>query len=577
MKRTILLAILPILFSACTNTTDTTNKNKNINNSQTKQSYIQTLENDNNISYEKIRNTYGGYVTSMCYTKTEDATTNMTSNPCYSCHTRGKEPNYYNDTNLQEEYNFPPEIMTNKFSNLFKDRSATVSKISDIEILTYIRESNYFDASGKIILQEELPKDWKGYRPDCYYNFDADGFDKKPNGEYTLWRAFRYYPFLGTFWPTNGSTDDVLIRLDKIFTQDTNGNFNLEVYKLNLAIVESIIKQKDINLTKRVDEEKYGVDLNQNGTLDVSSQIIVSTYDKMSYIGKAKEALREGKLHLALGLFPLNTEFLHSVRYVDWDENAKHIKMSKRLKELRYAKKYEWKTYSELNRIAQAELNEALANGNTQGVLANFRGDYENGFKNDIGWIYQGFIEAKNGDLRPQTHEETISCMGCHSHLGVTTDSIFSFARKFEGTDINSSDFGWNHWSQKGLVGVKEPHADYQINDTMYNNVYEYSFYLQNNHSGNEFRNNDEVKNKFLNADGTTKENMLRALHSDITTLLFPSYERAMDLNKRYKAMVDEQSYIYGRDANIKPMKNVFKKIDDAERTNIYDTIVQSQ
>ncbi len=576
MNRTILLAILAIFFSACAKTSDSTIID-DTNSSQTKQSYIQKLENENNISYEEIKNTYGGYVTSMCYTKTEDTTTNMVSNPCYSCHTKGKIPNYYNDTNLQQEYNFPPEIITNRFTNLFKDRSDTVSKISDEKILKYIRESNYFDNKGNIIVQAKLPKDWQGYRPDCYYHFDADGFDRKPNGEFTLWRAFRYYPFLGTFWPTNGSTDDVLIRLDEVFTKNKNGNFDKEVYELNLAIVESLIKQKDINLTETVDEEKYGVDLNQNETLDLSSQIVVSTYNKMSYIGKAKEALAQGKIHLALGLFPVNTEFLHSVRYVDWNENEGHIKMSKRLKELRYTKKYEWKTYSELNRIAQAELNEALANGNNQAVLSTFRGNYENGLKNEMGWIYQGFIEAKNGTLRPQTHEETIGCMGCHSHLGATTDSIFAFARKFEGLDENSSNFGWNHWTQKSLVGVKEPHANYQINDTIYNHVYEYSFYLKNNHSGNEFRNNDEVKNKFFTIDGAVKDDMLTALHNDITTLLFPSYERAMSLNKGYKAMVAEQSYIYGRDANIKSMKNIFKEINDGQTTNINSTIIQIQ
>ena len=82
-------------------------------NSSDIQGYIQKVEKENNISYEKILNTRGAYITSMCYTKTKDTFTNKAFNPCYSCHTKGKLPNYYNDTNLQEEYNFPKSVMKN--------------------------------------------------------------------------------------------------------------------------------------------------------------------------------------------------------------------------------------------------------------------------------------------------------------------------------------------------------------------------------------------------------------------------------------------------------------------------------
>jgi hypothetical protein len=533
-------------------------------------SYIQNLEKENNISYDKVLNTNGQYITSMCYTKTQDTNSNAVSNPCYSCHTKGIEPNYYNDTNLQEEYNFPLEVRKNRFSNLFKDRTQKVNAIDDTLIFNYIRHSNYFDENHKIILAETLPNKWKGYVPDCYYNFDNEGFDQDDTGEYTLWRAFRYYPFLGTFWPTNGSTDDVLIRLDRAFAEDKNGDFDLDIYKLNLAIVESLIKQKDINLTAPVDEALYDVDLNQNGTLDTAKQVVISTYDKMSYVGNAREKLLKSEIHLAPGLFPEGTEFLHSVRYVDWDENKQQIKMSQRMKELRYAKKISWSTYSDIQRVANAELNEAQANGTDISNIAVFRGSYESGLKNEIGWIYQGFIEDKQGNLRPQTQEETIGCMGCHSHLGATTDSIFAYARKLEGTDVNATDFGWNHWTQKGLKGLKEPKATYK----KYGEKYEYSFYLQNNHSGNEFRNNDEVQNKFFDANAVLKQDMLSALHNDISVLLFPSKERALMLDKGYKAMVEEQSYIYGRDANVAPMKNVYKNIKDGQTTGIREVIV---
>lgn len=532
------------------------------------QSYITKLEEDNNISYDKIVNTRGAYITSMCYTKTNDTLKDMVSNPCYSCHTKGKLPNYYNDTNLQEEYNFPAEVMKNPFSNLFKDRSIQAGALTDSVILDYVRASNYFNSDAEIVLAKELPQTWKGYRPDCYFNFDEEGFDQDKEEAYTGWRAFRYYPFLGTFWPTNGSTDDVLIRLDTLFRVDENNTFDKAVYKLNLAIVEALVKQKEIALDQGIDETLYGVDINANGIVDraftVSNKIT-------SYVGLAKLYLSEEKVHLAAGLFPENTEFLHSVRYLDWDDKKEQIALSARMKELRYAKKYIWKSYGEIQRAAQSELWEAQALDSNEAQIALFRGNYEEGLRNETGWVYQGFIEDNKGKLRPQTHEETIACMGCHSHLGATTDSTFAFARKFEGVDKDQKEYGWNHWSQKGLNGIKEPRIAYQDHGLQY----EYSFYLQNNHSGNEFRNNDEVKRKFFDENGSVEQEMIEALHDDVTLLLFPSKTRALELNKGYKTMVEEQSYIYGRDANVKVMENVYTEIKEGSTTGITKPIVR--
>ena len=565
IRNTILLTLLPLLIGCGNNSTSNTSLASDLS---LVESYIQNLEDENNISYTKIMNTRGSYITSMCYTKTSDETTNRVSNPCYSCHTKGEIPNYYNDTNLQLEYNFPAEVMKNPFTNLFKERSTQVASMTDNATLQYVRESNYLNHEGDILPALDLPRDWKGYRPDCYFNFDDEGFDQDPKGNYTGWRAFRYYPFLGTFWPTNGSTDDVIIRLDPIFIQDENNTFRKEIYALNLVIVESLIKQKEIPLPSGIDEKIYGVDLNSNGILDTALNISPSIE---SYVGLAKLYLREGKVHLARGLFPENTEFLHSVRYIDWDNAKEQIGMSARMKELRYAKKYTWKRYGEIQRAAQSELWESLALDSTEGQIALFKGNYEEGLRNEIGWVYQGFIENKEGKLRPQTHEETINCMGCHSHIGATTDSTFAYARKFEGVNKDQNDYGWNHWGQKGLNGIQEPIVEY-LN---HGKQYEYSFYLLNNHSANEFRNNDEVQSKFFDLNGSIKEDMLNALHEDITVLLFPSKERALELNKGYKVIVEEQSYIYGRDTHIKPMKNVYEVIKEGQITGIENPIVR--
>lgn len=554
MKKNILaLSVIASLFVACSSDKEEQSHSDN---------YIVNLEKNNHINYNKISNTRGTYITSMCYTKTKTNHSNRLSNPCYSCHTKGKIPNYYNDSTLQKNYYFPKEMLKNPFSNLFKDRTEEVEKISDNEILKYVRESNYFLEKNIITLDKNLPSNWQGYRPDCYFNFDEEGFDHKPNGNHTRWRAFRYYPFLGTFFPTNGSTDDVMIRLDKIFSEDINGEFNKDIYKLNLAIVEALVKNKEIDIDS-VDENLYGVDLDGDNRIESASKISPNI---KSYVGKAQKS----SFHLSKGLFPENTEFLHSVRYLDWNGTTETITLAPRMKELRYAKKEQWFNYSQLSRVASSELWEAQANDTTQGVMATFRGNYEKGLLNDTGWRYQGFIESKDGTLRPQTHEETIACMGCHAHLGATVDSSFSFARKFEGIDKNDLMYGWNHWRQKGLVGVKEPKQNY-LN---IGQKFEYSFYLYNNHSANEFRDNTEAEENFFDK-GVLKEEMIEKLHNDITTLLFPSKHRALALNKAYKTMVKEQSYIYGRDANVKPMKNVYKQIEAEQATGIKKLIIQ--
>ena len=49
---------------------------------------------------------------------------------------------------------------------------------------------------------------------------------------------------------------------------------------------------------------------------------------------------------------------------------------------------------------------------------------------------------------------------------------------------------------------------------------------------------------------------------SDVYQLITPSPERARALNKAYRTIVEDQDFIYGRDANLKPATNVFRTID---------------
>ncbi|MFK5895210.1 MAG: hypothetical protein QM504_18510, partial [Pseudomonadota bacterium] len=368
--------------------------------SQTKNTQNKT-ESDMDLSAATVNN-ITAYIPPQCYTKTQDQQGNI-FNPCYACHNKNDKPNFLNDADLQLSYALPGPSLENPWINLFKNRQIEVDAISDAEVLNYIRKSNYLSADKKnIILNEKLSQNlpsnwdfehdeaWKGYIPDAYFNFDQFGLDKNPDGAYTGWRAYAYYPFLGTFWPTNGSTDDVLIRLDSVFWTSEDGVASLEIYDINLSIILALVTRSDININE-VDERKYGVDLNKDGKLGYASTIVFDwkPLEKkfMSYIGLAKQKLEQGHIHLAAGLFPEGTEFLHSVRYLDIKDN--NITLSARMKELRYAKKVSWYNYSELKGLADREGFERDINPDATKKVS---GNYETGMFTQ-GWLYQAFIE----------------------------------------------------------------------------------------------------------------------------------------------------------------------------------------
>lgn len=520
----------------------------------------------------RIQNNASAYVSPQCYTKTKDSQ-NRVHNPCFSCHTQGVEPNYLDDSEFQLAYDFREYSRTNRYTNLFKDRTEAIAKINDEAMLNYLRTSNYIAEDDSISLSQTLQNvpnnwdfnqngQWDGFVPDIYFNFDNEGFDQTPSGKDTGWRTFGYAPFLGTFWPTNGSTDDVIIRLAEPFRKDDQGNYSRAVYKLNLAIVESMIRQKNIAIDP-TNENLYQLDLNANGVLDVANEIVFdwdpTKGKQMYYVGQARTLQQEGSLHLAAGLYPEGTEFVHTVRYLDINESGK-IQLSPRIKELRYSQKTHWNNYSQLYNVVAAETAEARQFPDR---LRNIVGNPEEGLSNGQGWVYQGFIEDQNGALRPQTFEESMTCVGCHSGVGVTTDSSFAFPRKL-GHD--SFQKGWYHWTQKGLQGIAEP----QWQD----GTYEYTKYLTENHSGNEFRSNDEVQEKFFNADGSLNQDAIELMHNDIAELIIPSPERAMELNKAYKVIVEEQSYIYGRDPHVKPLDNVWDVVPEGEETGITKAVI---
>jgi hypothetical protein len=511
------------------------------------------------------------FVPPQCYTKTTDAEGRV-HNPCYTCHVASRSPNFINDAEVQLEYAFVPRARNNAWQNIFVDWTSRIAEVSDESILAYIRTSNYFDEKGAILLAEKLRKPpemwdhgedgvWSGFVPDAWFAFDDRGFDKSPNGDYSGWRAFAYYPVPGTFWPTNGSMGDVLIRLPAPFRERVAGTFDRQTYEVNLAIVESVVTRKDVPI-ETLEEAEFGVDLDQDGQLGKATSVRFrqrsdADYDEksaMSYVGLARGLLERGELHLGEGLYPEGTEFLHSLRYLDPTETG--ITLAARMKELRYARKAEWFSVAQLDKRAKVE---AIAKEDSPSELRNFGGDIERGVSNTQGWFFQGFIEDQEGSLRPQTFEETTYCTGCHGGVGVTDDGIFSFSRRLGGDAFQD---GWYHWSKRGLEGVPD-RAVHGGSST------EYVTYLEQNGAGDEFRQNGEVQKRFFDAKGELLPEMKARVQRDVSVLLLPSKERALALDKAYRLLVKDQSFRLGREIVLDGAREVHQRLDEGQTTGI--------
>ena len=100
---------------------------------------------------------YEATVPPQCYTKTDGV-----ANPCYTCHTTGTIPNEWQDWDLQEEYAFSDMATTNRWSNLFKDRSQTLQTISTQEVLAWVRGDNY----QPLVEALKEHETYQGYVPD---------------------------------------------------------------------------------------------------------------------------------------------------------------------------------------------------------------------------------------------------------------------------------------------------------------------------------------------------------------------------------------------------------------------------
>lgn len=460
----------------------------------------------------------------QCYTMTAGR-----YNPCYVCHQNEKpgRENVMNDGDLQVAYSFSDVGMTNHWSNLFEDRSAEVAKISDAEILAWVAEDNYSALAGRL-----EAAGFEGYIPDLdklhlgAEAFDEAGFALDGSG----WVAFNYKPLPSTFWPTNGSTDDVMIRLPEAFRRLTDGGESREVYKANLAIVEANVKGYPSISSLPIDEREVGADLDGDGELGTAREVTAVN----AYVGAAAPEF------LDTYLYPQGTEFLHSVRYLGITGDGK-VGISTRMKELRYMRKavaYRKPVY------ARGYQLEGYAK--ELGRLPSYAHLGDRGLDNGFGWVIQGFIEGPSGELRSLTYEENLFCMGCHTSIGASIDKTLSFPRKVDGAA------GWGYID---LVGM--PDAP-NVGET----VGEIETYLSRVGGGGEFRSNPEMLERWFTDDGRVDHERIRAA-ADVYELVTPSVERALELNKAYRTIIAEQDYIHGRDATVTPPANVYDFIDN--------------
>ncbi|MEP1870858.1 MAG: hypothetical protein ABJJ44_15130 [Paraglaciecola sp.] len=463
----------------------------------------------------------------QCYTKTDGE-----NNPCYACHQTYKDqkhrPNTMNDGDLQGEYQFSDLGTTNHWKNLFVDRTQLIAGISDGAIKQWISQDNYAEFvrkfandpkwAGEVTPIENLATPEKA--------FTKQGLAK----DGSAWVAFNYKPFPSTFWPTNGSTDDAMIRLPKAF-REINGEFSKDVYFTNLALVEMVMKEASSITVVPVSEKIVDTDLDGNGVLSDSVQTLLA---RTHYVGDAKS------IALTPLLYPENTEFLHTVRYIGVDDNGE-IYNAERMKEVRYMKKHSYKSKAELASEYYLEAKEKSFENLPQIYLLG-----DKGVNSNMGWTLNAYIENEKGQLRHQNSQELAFCAGCHKTIGSNLDQTFSFPRKVEGAQ------GWgyiNLANQQDVPNIGEEQGEFLT-------------YFERVGGGDEFRQNKEMLERWFDEKGKVDATKVAKAQS-VYELITPSPRRALDLNKAYLTIVKEQSYIFGRDATITEASNVLQYIDE--------------
>ncbi|EIJ33681.1 PDZ/DHR/GLGF domain protein [Thiothrix nivea DSM 5205] len=397
-------------------------------------------------------------IPAQCYIETSRGT----QNACQYCHTNAAyQAGLGNNNpqaglearigNLQIEYAFAPYETTsplatvNRWENTLKPETlrqvvaALGIDTTAWDMRTYVRSDNWQTAYNQ---RPGDPKQWDagmqspfrlfpGLDPaDLPANSDGfvrsqqaqNGFFSDTEGWLTGWRAINFMPY-GIFTPMTGSVSGIYIRLPEKFMQREDGSFELATYAQNLDLLERSIQGR-----------------------------LLPT-DSKTYQGMAKSVPVEA------GLYPLGTEFAHPLHYVDVRADGTDASISPfpgtrshRVKEVRYMyKARDWQP----SQFRPGEKSEGA------GIYGN---DAQGWVDNGAGWLLAGYIEDKDGALRPQTREEMTQCIGCHSGItrtefptftsgtGNTVDSTWAMPRKFAG------ELGWQEMNY--LLYKADRHAD---------------------------------------------------------------------------------------------------------------------
>jgi len=386
-------------------------------------------------------------VPAQCYIETS----NGRQNACLFCHTNGlynlglgnnnPQAGKIDIVNFQTDYGFDPLSTTapyatiNRWENtLYPEKLAEAVAQLGIspeqwQMKTYIRTDNWQAAYDQRL---GSPKDWDsgydsamrllpGLNPSDL-PADSDGFVRTTQAEnaffndglggITGWRAINFMPY-GIFTPINGSVSGIYIRLPEDFMKDDQGQFDLSIYSANLDLLEKAITNQ--------------LDLATNGY----------------YLGAASNT------EIILGAYPKGTEFAHPLHYVDTEADGINEvsafpgTRAQRVKEVRYMYKYE--AFDPTTATPGEGEGDSIYGRDDQGWV-----------DNGAGWILAGFIEDKQGELRPQTQEEMTQCIGCHSGFkstefpnftsgtGNTVDSTWAFPRKLPNS------VGWQEMNYLG-------------------------------------------------------------------------------------------------------------------------------
>ncbi|HJL49591.1 MAG TPA: hypothetical protein RMG45_27280, partial [Polyangiaceae bacterium LLY-WYZ-15_(1-7)] len=315
------------------------------------------------------------------------------------------------------------------------------------------------------------------------------------------------------------------------------------VYAANLAILEAAVasdpRLPDAELVRAIEPiDEAAIDLDLDGDGELGTATVVRGLPP-HYVGAARDH------RVRRRLFPEGTELLHSVRYLDPDAPTL---MATHMKELRYMVKREELDDWRIRAVFDQELEDK-----ERGRTPVYPGSALVGLQNALGWQLQGFIEDAEGRLRLQTEQEHRFCMGCHGGIGVTADATFSFARKVPGSD------GWRPQDLRGLQDRPQVgHADPEV-----------LTYLRRVGAGDELRENDEMRDRFVPGGPGTEVNEAEVRRAaaggdrDLAWLLAPSRERALQLDKAYLAIARAQTFERGRDPLLRPAANVHPRIEN--------------